>query len=154
MGLEGGWVAGLTVPLPPRRPPPAGEEITQALIRSLWDRRKLECPWCLIAPAPAAAAGTLAAGVMAHVQLPWQPRDLVGLEPIAVLMKNQELGNGRGLEGAGRRRAPCPLPSVHLSTRAAGRPAPNQPCGPPTHGGPGPSKDTEIPTVRDLGFNL
>lgn len=29
-------------------PPPASKEITQALIRSLWDRRKLECPGCLI----------------------------------------------------------------------------------------------------------
>lgn len=56
----------------------------------------MECPWCSIAPT--VAAGSLAASVMARIQLPWQPRDLGGSEPIAVSMKNQVLGNGYGLE--------------------------------------------------------
>lgn len=100
-------------------PPPSREEITQALIRSLRDKRKLECPWCLIPPA--VAAGSLAASVTARIQLPWQPRDLGGSEPIAVLMKNQELGNGCGLERRERGWALCgrPLPTCPHRLQAA-----------------------------------
>lgn len=55
---EGGPLGG-RAHCPLASPPPASKEITQALIRSPRDRRKLECPRCLIAPAPAAATGTL-----------------------------------------------------------------------------------------------
>lgn len=64
MDSEGGRVG--EQPAATASPLPAGKEITQAPIRSPQDRRKLECPGCLIEEGEQAeAAGTLEAGVMA-----------------------------------------------------------------------------------------
>ena len=70
---------------------------------------------------------------MARIQLPWQPRDLGSSEPVAVLMKNQRVGEWLWL-AAGERGGPCAValrPSVHTGCRP--------PCpyhGPTSHGGP------------------
>lgn len=146
-GPLGGWARCL----PPCLSTARRQEITQALIRSPRDRRKLECPQCLIVPAPAAAAGTLEASVMAAFSSPRSPAvTLGGLEPDAVLMKNQELGDRCGSEGAGWGRARC---AVHLSTLAAGRPAPttSQPNVAPRGAAWGPPKGQRRPLPGTLG---
>lgn len=61
---------------------------------------------------------------------------LGGWEPAAVLMKNQDLGNGYGLVGGRKGEGSVQLPSVHLST-----PAP--------HGGWGPLKTQREPHLAE-----
>lgn len=111
---EGGLLGG-RARRPLASPPPTSKEITQALIRSPRDRRKLECPRCLIAPA--AAAGTLEARVMALTQLPSQPlHDLGRLGARCCFNEKSGLGEwlwlGGGQEGGGLR-ATALSPSVH-----------------------------------------
>lgn len=74
---------------------------------------------------------------------------LHGSEPGAVLMKNQELGDGCGSEGPeGAGSVGCPPPP--LSPPAEGRPAPS--TGPPSAGpswrGLGTPEETEVPHLQ------
>ena len=104
--------------------------------------------------APAVAAGTLAASVMARIQLPWQPRDLGGSEPIAVLMKNQELGNGCGLERGERGWALCGRPLSICPCRLQAALLPPQATRPrwrPHGGARGPPKRQRSPPPGTLG---
>lgn len=76
---------------------------------------------CLIALAPAAAAGTLEARVMAHSQLPSQPhRDLGRLGARCCFNEKSGVGEWLWLRGGREGEGSVWLPSVHLSSPAAG----------------------------------
>lgn len=136
-------------------PPPASKEITQALIRSPRDRRKLECPRCLIAPAPAAAAGTLEARVMAHIQLPSQPRhDLGRLGARCCFNEKSGVGEWLRLRGGRKGEGSMRLPSVHLSTPAAGPSTAGHRPRWALMGAGDPCRDKESPTLWNAGTNL
>lgn len=142
-----GWrAAGWPGWLPPRLPAARQQGDHSGPDRIAAGQAEIGVSRCLIAPAPATAAGTLEASVMAAFSSPGSPVTLGGSEPIAVLMKNQELGNGRGLEGSDGESS-VHAASVHLSTLAAGRPAPCTGYAGPSWWAWGPRKDKEIPIL-------
>lgn len=111
----------------------------------------MECPRCLIVPAPATATGTLEASVMARTQLPAQPHRDLGRLGAHCCFNEKSGARGRlWLGETWRGRALCAAlrPSVHTGCRppcSHHRPVPHKT---PRGGARGPLKTQKDPHLQ------